>query len=124
MPVLDINPAVRDDIAHRFQSCFVFQVDFGHKNPQGHIIPIGKPRGNPGRVSGNIIHSPYQVFDRHGRDEVVSLHRVLFSVPDISKTGEDIILVFVKSGHAGILDNGSAQLLNLGGSHVPELAGA
>ena len=73
LPVLYINPAVRNNIAHGFQFCPVFQGNFGNKYAHGDVIPVGKSLGNLRHIGRHIVDTLHQILQRHGGNHIIPI---------------------------------------------------
>ena len=61
---------------------------------------------------GNIIHAAYQILKRHGGNDDVTFHLVLYPVRNVGKTGHMLIAVLMDTHNLRIHQDGSAEFLN------------
>ena len=64
--ILNINPAVGNDVAESFYACFVFEVELIEKKTNGYKISVRQAFGNFSGSGGHIVaHTCNKVFDGH-----------------------------------------------------------
>ena len=119
-----INPVIRYDISNCRNTRPVFQIQVRNQNTDCHIITIGKSCCNSCRIFRNIIHSSNKIFDRHGADYQISLHRHFFSILFIGDSGNMILFIFMNPGHFCICQDCSAKFTYFLCSHIPEFSGS
>lgn len=69
--ILHVDPAIRHNVAKRFELCFVADAQFIHKQADGHKIAVGKTLGDFLCKSGCIRNACHKIADGHGADDDV-----------------------------------------------------
>ena len=110
--VLHINPAIRNDISNRLHLCLILQFDLRNQYTKRHIITIWKSFGDSGRSLRHIVHTTHQIFDRHGRNDHISIHFLFRTVFFIGKTGQHIIFILMKFRYLCSFDDSATHLLH------------
>ena len=122
--VVDIDPAVGNDITNRFHFCLIFQVQLRNQNPKGAVIPVRKPCGDLGSSFRHIVHAPYQIFDRHGGNENIAFHRGDNSIMFVGKGDNMVVLILCKAGNFAVGQDFAAEPGDFFRSNLPKLAWA
>ena len=118
---LDINPAVRNDVAEGWNIGFVLQVQLVDQQPNGDEIPIRQTLCNGCDVVRNVIHTSHQILQRHGGDEQVACNFLFLAVLLVGQ-GENLAgLVGVNLGDFTVHENLTAHLFDFGSGDFPEL---
>ena len=121
--LLNIYPAVGDDVSDRREVRLVLYFQLVDKEPDRHEIAVRQPRGNARVILGDAfaLHSGDKVLYRHGREEFVAAVCDLFSVLQ-----RDDAFYAVALGHDARdlcpADDGSAEALDLGRHQLVELS--
>ena len=122
--IVNIDPVIGHDIAHGLGFGFIFKVQVRDQHADGHVVAVRQTGCDRGDILRNIIHALDQILDRHRADDIVAVDLDLFAVLDVDEPLEGVIGILDDTRNLGVLDDGAAHLLKIGGGQLPQLTGA